>query len=400
MKMRVFERIAGVVALIAVIAAWIIGGFGSQKDLSASLKRALPMASRFEPAGDGIYAGHADLLGGLDLVVGYVTITRTSGYGGPMQVAVGLNRFGKLAGVSVVEHKETPPFYNRIKIDDYIDKLVGKPHSDNFTPGDDIDAVSGATVTLTALTTAVRRGGDRLASEALGLEVSRSEIGNSHIGFPELVLILLFAASFLTYSRPLGDRPKARKIFSWVTRLAGLALIGFVLTIPLSIININSLLIGYAPDWGVSNYWYLMIVGALLPLILVNKDVYCQCICPFGAAQDLLKAGAGERKFVPPKRAVIALRWVQRALALTAIVTGLLYRNPARLDYEVFGTFFTLTGTVVQLALLGVVLIASLFLVRPWCGFLCPLRAVSDYARMLRLWGLETARRLAAESKA
>ena len=28
-------------------------------------------------------------------------------------------------------------------------------------------------------------------------------------------------------------------------------------------------------------------------------------------------------------------------------------------------------------------------LLRPWCNFLCPIRAVSDYIRMLRNWGKE-----------
>jgi len=267
MKMKSFERIAGVVALIAVVAAWIIGGLGSREDLSASLKQALPAASEFRPVGDGIYAGYADWIEGIDLVVGYVTIARASGYGGPMRVAVGLNTSGKLAGASVVDHKETLPFYDRIKVDDYIENLVGKKYSDNFIPGDDIDAVSGASVSLTALTTSVRHGADRLASESLELEVSRSEIGKTYVGFPEIILILLFGAGLLTYSKPLNRRPKARTVLRWITRLAALAIIGFVLTIPLSIININSLLIGYAPDWGVSDYvrmgrlWVLELTG-------------------------------------------------------------------------------------------------------------------------------------------
>jgi NosR/NirI family nitrous oxide reductase transcriptional regulator len=114
--------------------------------------------------------------------------------------------------------------------------------------------------------------------------------------------------------------------------------------------------------------------------------VYCECLCPFGAAQDVLKI-AGGAKYTPKKRLLIALRWMQRLLALAGILAGLLFRNPAHLNYEVFGTFFTLTGTVFQFALLGVVLIASLFLLRPWCNFLCPIRAVSDYLRMWRNWG-------------
>ena len=317
--------------------------------------------------------------------MGYVAIGRSDGYGGPMQTAVGLDMSGNLAGVSVVDHKETVPFFNRIRPDDYTKKLVGRSYADNFTPGMDIDAVSGATVSLDALATSMRRGADRAADKGLGLEVYRSEIGYMPVGFPEIVLILLFATGFLTYSGPLIARPTARAILRWATRLAGLVLIGFILTVPLSIININSLLIGYAPHSRMGIYWSLLTVGVFLPLILTNKNAYCECLCPFGAAQDVLKI-ASRAKYAPKRRLRITLHWMQRLLALAAIVVALLFRNPARLNYKVFGTFFTLTGTVFQFALLGVILIASLFLLRPWCNFLCPIRAVSDYVRMLRLW--------------
>ena len=397
MKMRKFERIAGVVALFVVAAAWVIGGLGPEIDPAASLRKALPQAAQFKPAGDEIYAGHADRAEGAPLV-GYVAIARASGYGGPMRVAVGLDMSGNLAGVSVVDHKETLPFFDRIKVDDYIKPLIGKNCGDAFIPGDDIDAVSGATVSLGALAKSLRLG-TRQAAEELGIETRRSESSEIDFGLPEIVLVLLLAAGFLSYSKPLIARPKARNVLRWITRLAGLAMIGFVLTIPLSIANVNSLLIGYTPDWSTSIYWYLMIVGVFAPLVLAGRDVYCQCFCPFGAAQDVLKV-AGGWKYAPPRRWRIALGWGQRTLALAAIVTALLYRNPARFDYEVFGTFFTLTGAVVQFALLGVVLIASLFLVRPWCGFLCPLRAVSDYARTMRLWLLELVGKRAGDTKA
>ena len=84
-----------------------------------------------------------------------------------------------------------------------------------------------------------------------------------------------------------------------------------------------------------------------------------------------------------------AMRWLQRSLALATIVVALLLRNPGRMDYEVFGTFFTATGTVLQWAFLGAVLVVSLLLFRPWCDYLCPLRAVGDYLAMLRRWARE-----------
>jgi len=386
--MKKFERIAGIVAMVAIISAWIIGGMAPEKDLTASLQQALPQASEFKPSAGGIYAGYANQLAEA-APIGYVAIGRCDGYGGPMRTAVGLDMSGKLTGAAIVEHKETVPFFNRIRAEEYIKRLVGKRYTNSFTPGVDIDTVSGATVSLNAMATSMRRGVDLAADKGLKLDVYRSEIGIIPFGFPEFVLVLLFATGFLTYSSPLTARPKARAVLHWATRLAGLVLIGFMLATPLSIININSLLIGYGPYSGMGIYWAVLAVGVFLPLILTNKGVYCECICPFGAAQDVLKI-AGGAKYTPPKRLQLILRWIQRSVALAAIIGALLFRNPAKLDYEVFGTFFTLTGTIFQFALLSAILIASLFLLRPWCNFLCPVRAISDYIRMLRSWGKKT----------
>ena len=156
--MKKFERIAGVVAMIAIISAWIIGGMVPEKDPTASLQQALPQASEFKPSAGGIYAGYAN-----STLVGYVAIGRADGYGGPMRTAVGLDMSGDLTGVSIIEHKETVPFFNRIRPAEYIKKLIEKSYADNFTPGCDIDAVSGATVSLDALAMSIRRGADQAA---------------------------------------------------------------------------------------------------------------------------------------------------------------------------------------------------------------------------------------------
>jgi NosR/NirI family nitrous oxide reductase transcriptional regulator len=378
------DRIAGVVAFATIVTAWIIGAPRQRTDVGSFLRQVLPRASEFTQIRDGVYEGRTGADAGSS-IAGYVTVARTDGYGGPMQVAVGIDPSGNIAGAAVMDHNETPAFFDRINPADYLKGLVGKSHADSFTPGDDIDAVSGATVSLDTLATSVRRGSRRLAADALGLPVEASEARPVRFALPEALVIVLFALGFLTHSRPLRGRPTLRHALRWGTRLAGLLFLGFLFTIPVSIINVHSLLAGYRPDWQANIYWYLLVVGAFLPLALTDKRVYCDSLCPFGAAQDVLKL-VGGAKLRLKRRYRTALRWMQRTLAWAAIIVALLYRNPGRFDYEVFGTFFALSGTVFQFALLGVVLVASLFLLRPWCNILCPLRAVTDYIRMLRRW--------------
>ena len=119
-----------------------------------------------------------------------------------------------------------------------------------------------------------------------------------------------------------------------------------------------------------------------------NKNPYCEWFCPFGAAQECLGAigGAKPRSAGRFKRLLV---WIQRGLAWLAIVLALLFRNPGLTSYEIFGTLFDLIGSVWQFALLGIILIASLFIRRPWCKYFCPIGPVTDFYRTLRKWILE-----------
>jgi polyferredoxin len=130
-------------------------------------------------------------------------------------------------------------------------------------------------------------------------------------------------------------------------------------------------------------YWYLLLAGVLLPVILNGKSPYCSNVCPLGATQQILVKVGGARVEIPPKYSH-CLKLVQWTLAWAAIMCALLLRNPSVMSYEISATFFSVIGRNWQFILLGVVLILSLFVTRPWCNYLCPVRAVADYIRLLR----------------
>jgi polyferredoxin len=198
-------------------------------------------------------------------------------------------------------------------------------------------------------------------------------------GFPEAILIALFAFGIVGRMR----RFKHKKAARWVSMLVGLAVLGFLYNTPLTIVWINKLLLGFWPQWQTHLYWYLLILGILFIFTIDNKNPYCDWFCPFGAAQECLSVVGGAKLRIP-NRVHSLLRWLQRALALSAIVIALVFRNPGISSYEVFGVFFRLIGSNFLFVLLGIVLVASLFLRRPWCSYLCPLRPVTDFIRLIR----------------
>lgn len=376
---RRLERFLAVVALGIIVVAWVIGSFRAEADLFPFLEQALPEASRFEAIGIGTYAAWDDQSGGS--LMGYVTTGKAHGYGGEMEVAVAVSPEGVILGLVVVEQRETVAFLRRVLRSDLLDSLRGKTYSNPLALGNDVDGVTGATYSCRAITDSVRKATRKVASRNLGFSLPPEPAPKVQFGFPEAVLVALFGLGIVGRLR----RFKYKKTARWVSMLVGLAVLGFVYNMPLTIVWINKLLLGFWPTWQTHLYWFILIGGILFVYTIDNKNPYCEWFCPFGATQECLGVVGGAKVRVP-RQAHNLLRWGQRSLALTAIVIALIFRNPGLSSYEVFGAFFRLIGSNYQFALLGIVLVASLFIRRPWCGYLCPLRPVTDFIRLIRNW--------------
>jgi NosR/NirI family nitrous oxide reductase transcriptional regulator len=389
---RRLDRILGVAAIVTIIIAWVVGYLQSNAVVEPFLYQALPEAERIEMVSGDTYAAYAS--NSPEALLGYISIGEANGYGGPMKVAVATDLEGNVIGMSVVEQRETPNWYNRVVDSDFIDRLFGKSFADPFQLDADVDGITGATYTSRAIAEAVRRGSREIATSQLELPVPPEPSPGIQFGIPELVLIGLFALGYVGHQRGFKYTRQAR----WVSMTVGLVVLGFIYTAPLTITYINKFLLGYWPEWQTHLYWYLLIGGVLFVFTIDNKNPYCEWFCPFGAAQECMGLVGGAKARNPQKYRSL-FRWSQRGLAWLAIVLALLFRNPGLTSYEVFGTLFDLNGSMIQFALLGLVLLAALFIKRPWCGFLCPLHPVDEFIKMIRSWIKEIWRNLRPKTK-
>ena len=228
---------------------------------------------------------------------------------------------------------------------------------------------------------AARKAGRSVASKNLGFTTAPEPAPKVRWGIPETVLTGLFLLGIIGRLRRFKHTKKAR----WISMLIGLFVLGFLLNKPFTLVLVNKLLLGFWPQWQLHLYSYILVAGILLITLADNKNPYCEWFCPFGSAQECLAVIGGGKKR-PPKNVHNSLRWFQRMIALGAIVIALFFRNPSITSYEVFGAFFHLIGTNFHFILLGIVLVAALFIRRPWCSYLCPLRPVTDYIRLVRNW--------------
>jgi hypothetical protein len=384
------ERILAIAAIVTLVIAWFVGYSLNGIEYEPVLAEAAPAADRFEPLDKDTWAAYQG-----DELLGYVAAGEADGYGGPLQVATFVNPEGLIMGTAVVKHKETPSFYDRVIRAKFSEQFMEMPVTGDFLVGEDVHGVTGATYTAIALAEASRDAAQSIAREQLEIPIPQPEPPPIQFGIPEITVILLFAAGWIGHRRGF----KYKKQLRWAMLLVGLIVLGFIYNQPLTIGKINTLLLGFWPSWRTALYWYLLIGGIFLVATVDNKNAYCAWFCPFGAAQDCMGV-IGGAKYSTPRKYRRHLLWGQRGLAWLAVLLAFLLRNPSVSSYEVFGVLFDFTGSTILFALLGIVLIASLFVKRPWCNYLCPLDPVYDIIRLIRTWVLELWHKIPRKSKA
>ena len=149
---------------------------------------------------------------------------------------------------------------------------------------------------------------------------------------------------------------------------------------------------GYVPHVHVSN---LVLAVAALLVAFLARGAFCGWICPFGFLQDLV-AGFSRlvrRRVHPVRRAIRTLE--RRATRLAVLDRPLRLLKYVVLAWAVLGA--AAYGTMVfrgvdpwnalldvgrataglGLLVLGIVLVASLFVERAWCRYACPLGAAT-----------------------
>ena len=91
-----------------------------------------------------VYAVYQD-----DAWIGYAVDLGTRGFGGDINMIVGIGTDGAVCGVRVVSHAETPGLGSRATLADYLDNFIGV--GERLAIKEDVDAISGATVSSKAV---------------------------------------------------------------------------------------------------------------------------------------------------------------------------------------------------------------------------------------------------------
>ncbi len=177
-----------VLGLIAVVAAVCLGTTNEvTKDVIAEQNKVaaeaawrelvpgaeFPDAEQAENEKEYVYAGMID-----GEAAGYVAQVAVSGYGGEVEVIVGTDKEGTLTGIKVggANFQETAGLGAKAKEPAFTDQFAGKVAP--LSIGEEIDAITAATITSSAVVRGVNTAVERIA-EVAGFEIKNTAEGGA-----------------------------------------------------------------------------------------------------------------------------------------------------------------------------------------------------------------------------
>lgn len=87
---------------------------------------------------------------------GYVFTLNTKGYGGNIEMMVGINADSTISGIDILKHTETPGLGAKAKEDpSFGEQFKGVSADKAISLGSDVQAITGATITSTGVTNGV-----------------------------------------------------------------------------------------------------------------------------------------------------------------------------------------------------------------------------------------------------
>ncbi len=148
-----------IIVTISVILLIAVNSFTSkvvesrrEEEVTSILEEIFPEMSRYELEGE-VYTIYQD-----DIKTGYAFKASGSGYGGNIDILVGLDNDFGIIGISILSQTETPGVGSRITESSFTDQFKGLSASDIAlsSEGGKIDAITGATISSRAVVDAIK----------------------------------------------------------------------------------------------------------------------------------------------------------------------------------------------------------------------------------------------------
>jgi Na+-translocating ferredoxin:NAD+ oxidoreductase RnfG subunit len=307
-------------------------------------------------------------------LAGYIFSTENlapeiGGFGGKINLAVYIDKTGKLINFQIIHSNETPSYLAMLT--DWFAKLKGRQLFESH-PFGNVDTATGATISSAAITSAIETASRKFADQVLGKsEISnlKSQISNwpDRRGFYLLIAVIL--SLWVIFKGNFWSR--------LIVLAFNIVVGGFILNAQYSSEQVIALLSGQISNFQLSGV-FLLVVGVPL-LVLFFGNIYCGYLCPFGTAQELLSYIIPD-KFKKPAsyEKMRKARFVKYIILFIMVMVFFISRGRQTLAPDLLISIFnfhilSLRSVVFLIIILAVA--GSVFYRRLWCRYLCPVGA-------------------------
>ena len=288
------------------------------------------------------------------------------GYAGPIKTLVGLKDDGRLSGIHLISHNETPAYVFEIEEDAFALQFQDKQISDLFEHGGDLDAITQATISASAIYRSVKNSARLVAQERLGinlpLEETKVEWRKFFASSSPYAVVLIFGLAIINFYVPI-------KAFRYSIMALSISYLGFYQQNYYSVFNLINILAFRIPVFTHLS-WYLL-MGLVVAVTVGFGRLYCGRICPFGALSEFLY-------IINPYHLPLSPRYDKIMREFKYYLTGgvvLIAVGASRLEianFEPFKVTFTLKFFSFVGGLTSLILLISLVNYRFWCKYFCP----------------------------
>lgn len=300
------------------------------------------------------------------------------GYMGPIPLLIALDVDGKIYKVLPLENDETPSFIKRVTEAGLFDSWNGMSTEEAAIAP--VDAISGATFSSRAIIQGMQSRMAVVGKVGLSHEIdSRHEVDSSHFDWykwlKDIVLLLFVGLTLWAWLRP----QKVSKSRLWIL-VGAVVILGIWQGRMLSMAQFTMWVTGGIP---LAAQWLMLLIlllAILLPMI-TGKAYYCAWLCPMGAAQALLGEVNKKHKIKLSPKLIKCLQILRTAILLFGLLAMGIGLSFDFADMEAFTVFRPQSAPIVALVLAILSLVLSIFVVRPWCRFLCPLGEMLEMVR-------------------
>ncbi len=296
------------------------------------------------------------------------------GYQGSTELLVAFNKQGKVLGIHILKSYETKKYVVNVnKGRFFMERFNGLTLSklsqlDVFE--DEIEGVSGATDTSMSMARGMIVSAQEILKQKKPQERTLT-IHNRDIGIGIIILI----AILISLTRLRGNK--------WVRISFQILLLIYVGFINADFVS-QALIVGWVKSglpWKITPGLVLLVAASIALPVVSRNQLYCNHICPYGAAQQLLTR-LPFCKYSFPKLLSRLLKFIPGLLLCAVILIAFLIPTFSFTTLEPFDAFLFKSAGVATLTIAIVGILIALFVPMAYCRYGCPTGAFLDFLRL------------------